>query len=226
MAHVEMYGWELCARCRRLGRSKPDRRPGGSGKAKDCRCKITGWRARWRNPAGEPRGEVFVRKTDADDKAIRVEHDKRTGAYVDPRDGKQTFKSYAEEWRAIQVHADTTEHLVEQHLRLHVYPTIGDRPLGAVRPSEVQALVKAAGQTLAASSVEVVYSRVKAVFAAAVRDRLIVFTPCEDSIKLPKPKGQGRQRHDHRAGRGARRGAAEALPGARAHRCWHRAPAG
>jgi len=189
MAHVEMHRWELCRSCTEAGRTKPDRNPDGSGKAEACRCKITAWRTRWRNPAGAPRSEVFARKLDANQKSIKVENDKLTGAYIDPRDGKQTFKSYAEDWRQIQVHADGTEQLVEQHLRLHVYPRIGDRPIGAVRTSEVQALVKAASQTLAASTVEVVYSRVKAVFKAAVRDRLRFETPCVD-IKLPKPKGK------------------------------------
>ena len=66
-------------------------------------------------------------------------------------------------------------------LRLHVYPHFGDRPIGRqIRPGEIQATVQRLGQTLAPSTVEVVYGRVVAVFRAAVRDRVIPVSPCVD----------------------------------------------
>ena len=61
----------------------------------------------------------------------------------------------------------------------------GDGLSRSVRPSEVQALVKAASGDLAASTVEVVYRLVAAVFLAAVDDRLIAETPCRN-ISLPR----------------------------------------
>jgi hypothetical protein len=116
--------------------------------------------------------------------ASRVRTTSSLAPYVDPQAGKVTFQAYAEEWRRIQPHAEGTEQSVEQHLRLHVDSHIGDRPIAAIRPSEIQALVSKS--TVAASTTEVIYGRVVAVFRAAVRDRIIAESPCVD-IRLPKP---------------------------------------
>jgi integrase len=95
------------------------------------------------------------------------------------------FEAYGEQWRAAQVHRATTAAQVETHLRRHAYPTFGGRPLGGIRPSEVQAWVRSLEQDLAPSTIGVVYSFVAAIFRAAVRDRLIVSSPCVD-IRLPE----------------------------------------
>ncbi len=97
------------------------------------------WRARYRTPDGKERSWTFVRKVDADRFLTSVEHEKLTGAYVDPAAGRLTFRGYAEQWRTVQIHRAATAASVEQHLRLHVYPRIGDRPLASIRPSEIQA---------------------------------------------------------------------------------------
>jgi integrase len=96
------------------------------------------------------------------------------------------FETYAEQWRAAQVHRATTVAQVETHLRRHVYPTFGGQPLGSIRPSEVQAWVRSLERDLAPSTIGVVYSFVAGVFRAAVRDR-ITLTPCAD-VRLPKPE--------------------------------------
>lgn len=144
----------------------------------------TGWRARWRTPDGKSRSRTFARKIDAQRHLTSVEHSKLSAAYVDPAAGRTTFREYAEAWRHVQAHRHGTQTSVEQHLRLHVYPLLGTRPLGAVRPSEIQALVRSLSETLAPSTLAVVYGRVVAVFRAAVRDRVIVSSPCVD-VRLP-----------------------------------------
>lgn len=107
-----------------------------------------------------------------------------TGAYVDPRAGKVTFERYAE-WRAAQVHRPTTEAHHETMLRRHLYPHLGHRPLAEIRPSEIQAWVKRLSDLLAPSTVGVVHRIVAGIFKAAVRDRRVATSPCEDT-KLPK----------------------------------------
>jgi len=92
-----------------------------------------------------------------------VEHSKLTGAYIDPAAGRVMFRDYAEAWRQVQPHRAGTTIAVEQHLRLHVYPALGARPIAAVRTSEVQALVRSLSETLAPSTLAVVYGRVTAV---------------------------------------------------------------
>jgi integrase len=142
------------------------------------------WRARYRGPDGRERSQTFETRRDAERFLTQVEHAKLTGTYVDPTAGRVTFRKFAEEWRKLQVHRPGTATSVEQTLRRHVYPRIGDRPIGAVRTSEIQALVKQAAAELAPTTVELLYRRVVSVFRAAVRDRLIPTSPCVD-IKLP-----------------------------------------
>ena len=149
-----------------------------------------GWRARWRTPEGTSRSKTFKRKVDAEQHLTSVEHSKLTGAYVDPRAGRVTFKSFAEQWRTAQVHRPGTASQIETNLRRHVYPRIGDRPIGAIRPSEIQSLVKwlssdtEGHKALAPATVEVTYTWVATIFKAAVLDMMIPKTPCQQ-IKLP-----------------------------------------
>lgn len=145
----------------------------------------TGWRARWRTPEGESRSKTFRLKADAEIHLTTVEGAKLRGAYVDPSAGKVTFREYAERWRAIQVHRPTTTAQLETNLRRHVFPTFGDRPLASIRPSEVQAWVKATSEGLAPATVELVYRYLVAIFRAAIADRLIITSPAV-GIRLPK----------------------------------------
>ena len=79
---------------------------------------------------------------DAERHLTSVQHSKLTGAYVDTSAGHVKFKAFAEGWRVAQVHRPSTAAQIETNLRRHVYPRIGDRPIGSIRPSEIQTLVK------------------------------------------------------------------------------------
>jgi integrase len=113
-----------------------------------------------------------------------VEHSKLAGGYVDPRAGRIIFRSYAEQWRTVQIHRPSTAIKVEGMLRLHVYPRIGGRPIGSIRPSEIQTLVKGLTERMVPHSVEVVFEWVASIFKAAVADQIIPTSPCR-GIKLP-----------------------------------------
>jgi integrase len=81
---------------------------------------------------------------------------------------------------------------VEQDLRLHAYPKLGDRPIGAIKPTEVQAIISELASRLAPTTLERVKGRVTAVFRAAIRDRVITLDPSE-GIRLPRgrPRSSG-----------------------------------
>ena len=144
------------------------------------------YRARWREyPSGPQKTRHFDRKADADRFIDGIRGDLARGVYIDPADGKVLFKDYAEQWRAGQLHRPSTATQAETYLRVHAYPFLGNRPLGAVRRSEIQAWVKHRSDVLAPGSVEVVYRWVATIFKAAVGDRLIAASPCE-RIALPK----------------------------------------
>jgi integrase len=143
------------------------------------------WRARYRDPNGRTRSKNFARKADAERFLTSVDHAKLSGAYVDPAAGRLTFGEYAEKWRAVQVHRASTAAQVETHLRRHVLPFLGERPIAAIRTSELQAWSKGRAEVLEPATVEVVYRYVVAIFRAAVQDRVISSSPAV-GIRLPK----------------------------------------
>jgi integrase len=147
----------------------------------------TGWRARYRTPDGASRSRTFARKIDAERYLTTVEASKLSGAYVDPGAGRLTFGAYAEQWRMAQVHRPSTAARAETTLRVHVLPYLGDRPLGAIRTSELQGWAKGRSELLAASTLRTVHQLVVSIFAAAVTDRLIPSSPAV-GVKLPRPE--------------------------------------
>jgi len=143
------------------------------------------WRARFRDDAGNEHARHFARKTDGQDWLDEVTASRKTSQYVDPRAGKITFRQYAEQWRSVQVHRPSTQEHIEAKLRHYVYPVLGDRPMSSIRTSNIQALTKRLSDQLAPSTAGVVHRIVSSVFRAAVRDRVIAYSPC-DGVKPPK----------------------------------------
>jgi hypothetical protein len=150
-----------------------------------------GYRARWREyPGGPQRTRQFARKVDAMRFLDGIRGDIAHGLYVDPNGGRTLFQDYAERWRAGQLHRPSTAAQAETYLRVHAYPTLGRRQLGAIRRSDIQTWVKERSEVLSPGSVELVYRWVATIFKAAVSDRLITVSPCQ-RIALPK-----RDRHE------------------------------
>ena len=143
------------------------------------------YEVRYRTPEGTERSKTFRTYKDAQRFSATVEADKLRGAWVDPRAAWVTFKDYAEQWRATRVHRRSTQAQVEANLRRHVYPHFGDRPLGSIRPSEIQAWVQGRSDELAATTVVVVYRYLSSIFRTAVTDQLLLKSPCV-GIRLPK----------------------------------------
>ncbi len=89
------------------------------------------YRARYRDATGRQHARHFTRRIDAQRWLDEVTASVVTGQYVDPRAGKVTFRDYAEQWRAAQVHRPSSQAHLETMLRRHAYPTLGDRPLSS-----------------------------------------------------------------------------------------------
>src|SRR5664280_579409 len=174
-----------------LPASKGRRRLGGMSRGSIEKQPSGSYRTRWRSPDGKQESRCFPRKRDAEDHLTFMENSKRTGAYIDKAAERVPFKTYAESWRGRQVHRPSTAAQVETNLRLHVYPRIGAKPIGSIRASELQLLVKALatpdgkGTSLAPTTIEVIYNWVAAIFKAAVADRVIHSSPCV-KIRLPE----------------------------------------
>ena len=142
------------------------------------------YRARYRAPNGVERSRTFERRVDAERWLDRLRGDLARGWYVDPEAGRRLFRDYAASWRETQLHRDLTKAQLDSLIPRHVLPFFGDRPLGSVRPSEVQGWVKDRAEVLGPTSVEMAYRVVASVFRAAVADRLIPASPCL-GIKRP-----------------------------------------
>lgn len=143
------------------------------------------WRARYRDPEGKQRSRTFDRKVDAEKFLVGLEHAKLSGTYIEVNAGDITFKDVAEKWRRAQIHRPSTVESVEIMLRRHAYPKLGARPIGKIRPSEVQEWVKSLEDVLAPSTIETVARYVVSIFKMCVKDRLIAFSPADD-LKVPK----------------------------------------
>jgi integrase len=144
------------------------------------------WQVRWRDPAGEQQAKNFPRRGDAEDYLASLGHALRQGTYVDPAAGRITFRTYAERWRAGKLnHRPNTRDSVAGVLQTRIYPTFGDRPLSAVRRSDVQGWVAGLATRYAPATVRQTYAYLVGVYRAAVRDRLVGYSPCED-IDLPR----------------------------------------
>lgn len=142
------------------------------------------WQVRYRDANGKQRKENFERKTDADARAASVETDLNRGEFIDRAAGKETLRSFGEQWRTSAVHRDTTADGVERSLRLHIYPQLGDRPLASIRRSDIQGWAKDRAQVLKPSTLRTTYSRLVTIFRMAVLDGVIRSSPC-DGVTLP-----------------------------------------
>jgi integrase len=156
------------------------------------------WRARYRDDTGREHARHFERKVDAqawlDEQTARIVR----GEWADPRAGRELLSAYATRWQAIQVSSPGTARIIDNALRRHILPRLGNQRLANIRRSDVQAFVKwletrelrpaadsHAARTLSAGSVRNIYEVLARVMDAAVEDRVIAISPCR-RITLPK----------------------------------------
>src|SRR5262245_60977974 len=90
------------------------------------------WRARWREYAGGPqKTRHFTRKVDAERFLDGIRGDLARGAYIDPSAGKQTFRSYSDEWAEAR-EGKGTRRDSWTHVRARLLPHLGDLPLASI----------------------------------------------------------------------------------------------
>lgn len=150
------------------------------------------WQVRWRDHDNKACKKTFRLKRDALPFKTFVEHALFTHTYLDPAAAKVTFRAYAEQWRRDQnQHRRGTRDQIEGNLRLHVYPVIGDRPIGKITTRDIKNLVdgwttpSGSSGGLAASTVATIYTWTATIFKAAVGDRVIPESPCRN-VRLPE----------------------------------------
>ncbi|TQJ10719.1 tyrosine-type recombinase/integrase [Lapillicoccus jejuensis] len=141
---------------------------------------------RFRDPNGVQRKRSFARKRDAVDYAASVGTDKLRGAYVDRNAGRETFRTFADRWLAAQMFAPSTRTRVASDLRNHIYPTLGDKPLSAIKPSTVQAWARSLS-SLAPNTQHQIFGYVGTILSAAVDDQLVTRNAARTpSVRRPR----------------------------------------
>jgi integrase len=141
--------------------------------------------ARYRDASGQQHAKKFSKVGDARSWLAQQEAAVVKGEHVDPRAGRVRVRDYAAGWQAQHVGRAGSARILDNALRLHLLPLLGDRTMASVRRSDVQALVKALSGRLAPGSVRNVYDVAARMFSAAVDDRVIASSPCR-RIVLPQ----------------------------------------
>jgi integrase len=110
---------------------------------------------------------------------------------ADPKRGAITVREYGESKflpALLHLRANSAD-TYASHLRNHVYPLLGNRRLGTITRSDVQAFVVVVSGRVAASTTETAYAVLRAMMQHAVDDdpQVIPANPCV-RIKLPKAR--------------------------------------
>jgi hypothetical protein len=122
---------------------------------------------------------------EAEDFALKVEHDKRAHVFVDPKAGRVLFRDAAGTWLDQHLGADSSIATYRSVLRAHIAPAIGGKPIGAIRREDIKALIAAMHRKgLSASRIGCAYLVISAVLSEAVRDKKLAESPCT-GIHLP-----------------------------------------
>lgn len=152
------------------------------------------WRVRWRGPGGERGQRVFMRKTDASEFGKRMDADVLRGNYIDPRSGEILLSTYA--WRVMEGRLNirpATRSRDESHLRNHIEPTFGKKPIASIQKPAVKAWVRMLSEEkgLAPRTVRECYRILGSILREAVDDRLISESPCR---RVPLPRVENKEK--------------------------------
>jgi integrase len=122
---------------------------------------------------------------EAEDFALKVEHDKRARTFVDPRAGQALFRDEAGIWLDQHLGADSSIATYRSVLRAHIDPAIGGKPISAIRREDIKSLIAGMHRKgLSASRIGCAHLVISAVLAEAVRDKKLAESPCA-GIQLP-----------------------------------------
>ena len=159
----------------------------GSIRKKTLRNGAVRWQARYRTPNGKQRAQNFERRAEAQRWLARAEVGKADATWVDPRLGRVTFSDWWEHYdtNLARHRRDTTAARDRVVVERHLLPTLGNRALSSITPSDIQQVVwNMEGAKLGPATVRTNYGVLRAVLAAAVNAEKIPRTPCRN-IHLP-----------------------------------------
>lgn len=152
------------------------------------------FQARYTGPDGLPRKAPasFDTKRAAEQWLVETEAELLRGSWIDPDAGSVTLTEYAERWVKERDLKARTREEYERHLRLHVTPHLGMRPLNEITAPRIRDWrAGRLAQGIGKSTVAKTYRILHAIFATAVDDDLIRRNPC-------RIKGAGQDKAEER----------------------------
>lgn len=146
--------------------------------------KGTRWRIQYRSPDGKLLGKRgFATKWQAEKWAAENTVDLATGQWRDPAGAQTTIETLSRTWWAGRQHLkSSTLNNDRRRLQNHILPTWGNRTIGSIRKSEIQAWVS--GSTLSGATVRHIHSILAQILDIALDDNLIPSNPAR-GVKLP-----------------------------------------
>jgi len=143
------------------------------------------YEVRLRDPSGREYSRTFRTKREAEAFEDTQRADRARGAWLDPRTGEMAFGAWAKEWLDSDPGKSPSALARDETiLRVHLLPTLADRPLASISHRDVQALVASWAVHAKPRTVRRQYDTLRAILNAAVKADLIGRSPCR-RVKLP-----------------------------------------
>jgi len=154
------------------------------------------WQARHRDSDGVMRSanETFETRAAADEWLATVQHERRTGRWIDPAASDISVAEWSVDWLRLQLHLKPkTRYGYESLLRSRLLPELGDLPLRHLRPSHVQAiLARWQIEGLSASRCTQAVGLLSQILDAAIADGFLRTNAC-GPVRRPRiPEGDVR----------------------------------
>lgn len=132
----------------------------------------------------------FKTRREAQREAERQENLLEEGRWFDVARSNITFKNYViDEWLPHKHLEPTTRAAYLSNCNKHFFPAFGDRPLGRIPPTTIQAWVTTAVESgLSARSIRKYHVMLSSIFERAVRDGMLPRNPCAHT-EMPKVRG-------------------------------------
>ncbi|MGW6704720.1 site-specific integrase [Streptomyces sp. NPDC054956] len=128
----------------------------------------------------------FATKGEADAFKSEIEHKLRSGTYLRPEAKGTTLEQYGTAWLDRNGNLATLA-AYERHLRLYVYPILGDRVVASLTVKHIRDFVKCLDASSAYA--ESIFSTLSTLLTAAVDDGLLAANPCKaESVVAVKPR--------------------------------------
>jgi integrase len=137
------------------------------------------WQATYRHEGERYSAGSFSSKADALALLSTIEADLRRGAWIDPRTGQITVRTYANEW--LQRRPDLairTRELYRYIFDKHIFPSLGQATLAGLAPSKIRGWHAGIAQEHPATAAKA-YRLLSSIMRTAVVDGLILSSPCK-----------------------------------------------